>query len=59
MSVSSGSTEKEINEYQDESLGSNGSYESSSEGNTSNSSNSSSQDEYYSSGLPGFPLKVF
>ena len=45
MSASSGSTEREIDEYQDESPGSNGSYENSSKGNTSNSSDSSSQVE--------------
>ena len=54
MSVSTGSIEKEIDEDQDKSLGSSGSYESS-----SYSSDSSSQDEYYSSGVPGFPLKDF
>ena len=47
MFASSGSTEGEIDEYQDESPGSSGSYESSSE-----SSDSSSQDEYYSSRVP-------
>ena len=55
MSASSGSTEREIGEYQDVSLGSGGSYESSSESST----NSSSQDEHYSSGVTGFPLKEF
>lgn len=54
MSASSGSTKREIDEYQDESLGSSGSYESSSD-----SSDSSSQDEYYSSKVLGFPLKDF
>ena len=60
MSTSSGSTEREIDEYQDESPGSDSSYESSSESerNTS-SSDSSSQDEYYSSWVLGFPLKEF
>ena len=58
MSASSGSTKREINEYQDESSGSDNSYESSSKSNTS-SSDSSSQDEYYSSRVPGFPLKEF
>ena len=55
---SSGGIEKEIDEYQDESPGSDGSYKSSSESNTSSRDNSS-QDEYYSSGVPGFPLKEF
>ena len=57
MSASSGSTEREIDEYQDMSLGSGGSYESSSESSTNSSSDSSSQDEHYSSGVTGFPLK--
>ena len=51
MSSSNGSTEREINEYQDESNGSSGSFE--------RSSNSSSQDEHYSSGVLEIPLKVF
>ena len=59
MSVSSGSTEREIDEYQDVSLGSGGSYESSSESSTNSSSDSSSRDEHYSSGVTGFPLKEF
>ena len=54
MAASSGSTEREIDECQDKSLASSGSYESSSE-----SSDSSSQDEYYSSRVPRFPLKDF
>ena len=54
MSVSSGSTKREIDECQDKSLASSGSYKSSSE-----SSDSSSQDEYYSSRVPRFPLKDF
>ena len=58
MSASSGSTEREINKYQDESRGSDSSYESSSKSNTS-SSDSSSHDKYYSSGVLGFPLKEF
>ena len=60
MSTSSGSTEREIDEYQDESPGSDSSYESSSESerNTS-SSDSSPQVEYYSSRVLGFPLKEF
>ena len=51
MSVSSGSTKREIDECQDKSLASSGSYES--------SSDCSSQDEYYSSRVPRFPLKDF
>ena len=39
------------------SFGSDGSYESSSEGSFSSSSDSRSQDEHYSSRVPGFPLK--
>ena len=50
MSSSSGSTEKEIDEYQDETNGSSAS---------KSSSNSSSQDENYSFRVPGIPLKVF
>ena len=50
MSSSSGSTEKEIDEYQDETNGSSAS---------ESSSNSSSQDENYSFRVPGIPLKVF
>ena len=42
MSASSGSTEREIDKYQDVSLGSGGSYESSSESSTNSSSDSSS-----------------
>ena len=57
MSRSSSSLEKEIDEYQDVSSGSGGSYESG-EGSTSGSSSSSS-DEYYSSGVPGFSLEEF
>ena len=48
MSSSSGRTEREIDEYQEKLNGSRGSYES--------SSNSSSQDEYYLSGVLGFPF---
>ena len=58
MSESSSSLEKEINEYQDVSSGSGGSYESG-EGSTSGSSSSSSSDEHYSSRVPGFSLKEF
>ena len=54
MFASSGSIEREVDEYQDESPSSSGSYKSSSD-----SSNNSSQDEYYSSEVPGFPLKDF
>ena len=57
MSRSSSSLEKEIDEYQDVSSGSGGSYESG-ESSTSGSSSSSS-DEHYSSGVPGFSLKEF
>ena len=59
MSVSSDSTEREIDKYQDVSPGSDGSYESSSEGSTNSSCDSSSLDEHYSFGVPGFPLKEF
>ena len=58
MSGSSSSLEKEIDEYQDVSSGSGGSYESG-EGSTSGSSSSSSSNEHYSSGVPGFSLKEF
>ena len=57
MSGSSSSLEKEIDEYQDVSSGSRGSYESG-EGSTSGSSNSSSN-EHYSFGVPGFSLEEF
>ena len=57
MSGSSSSLEKEIDEYQDVSSESGGSYESG-EGSTSGSSSSSSE-EHYSSGVPGFSLKEF
>ena len=57
MFTSSGSTEREINKYQEESSGSSGSYGNSSE--SSGSSDSSSQDEHYLSGVPGSPLKEF
>ena len=53
MFGSSSSLEREINEYQDVSSGSGGSYESG-EG---SSSGSSSSDEHYSSGVPGFSLE--
>ena len=58
MSGFSSSLEKEIDEYQDVSSGSGGSYESG-EGSTSGSSSSSSSNEHYSSGVPGFSLKEF
>jgi len=59
MFASSDSIEREIDEYQDVSLGSGGSsYGSNSEGSTSNS-DSSFQDEHYSFGVLGFPLKEF
>ena len=57
MSGSSSSLEREIDEYQDVSSGSGGSYESG-EGSTSGSGSSSS-DEHYSSGVPGFSLEEF
>ena len=57
MSRSSSSLEREIDEYQDVSSGSGGSYESG-EGSTSGSGSSSS-DEHYSSGVPGFSLEEF
>ena len=52
MSSSSGSTMREIDEYQDESNGSSRSTKSS-------SSSFSSQDEHYSSRAFGVPLEVF
>ena len=55
MSRSSSSLEREIDEYQDVSSGSGGSYESG-EGSTSGSGSSSS-DEYYSFRVPGFSLE--
>ena len=57
MSGSSSSLKKEIDEYQDVSSGSGGSYESG-EGSTSGSSSSSS-DEHYSSRVPSFSLEEF
>ena len=56
MPASSGSIEREIDEYQGRSPGSDGSYESSSESNTS-SNVSSSQDKYYSFGVPSWKLE--
>ena len=58
MSGSSSSLEKEIDEYQDVSFGSGGSYKSG-EGSTSGSSSSSSSDEHYSSRVPSFSLEEF
>ena len=55
MSSSNSSLEKEIDEYQDVSFGSEGSYESSESSTTS----SESLDEHYSSGVPGIPLEEF
>ena len=57
MYGSSSSLEKEIDEYQDISSESGGSYESG-EGSTSGSSSSSS-DENYLSGVPSFSLEEF
>ena len=57
MSRSSSSLEREIDEYQDVSSGSGGSYESG-EGSTSGSGNSSS-DKHYSSGVPSVSLEEF
>ena len=54
MSSSSSSLERAIDEYQDVSSGSKGSYESG-EGSTSSSSSNSSSDKHYSSGVLGFP----
>ena len=59
MSTSSSSTDREIDKYLDVSSGSGGSYENSSEGSFSSSRDRSSQDEHYSFGVPGFPLKDF
>ena len=52
MSSSSSSLERGINEYQDVSFGSEGSYESS-------TASSNSSDEHYSSGVPGIPFEEF
>ena len=52
---SSSSLEKEIDEYQDNSYGSEGSDESS----VDSSSCSNSSDKHYSSGVPGIPLEEF
>ena len=56
MSSSSSSLERVIDEYQDMSSGSGGSYKS---GEGSTSSSSSSSDEHYSPGVPSFPLEEF
>ena len=55
MSSSSSSLEREIDEYQDLSSGSESSYESS----DSSTASSESSDEHYSSGVPGIPLEEF
>ena len=52
---SSSSLEKEIDEYQDNSSGSEGSDESS----VDSSSCNGSSDKHYSSGVPGIPLEEF
>ena len=57
MSSSSSSLQRAIDEYQDVSSGSGGSYESG-EGSTS-SSGSSSSNEHYSSGVSSIPLEEF
>ena len=58
MSLSSSSLERAIDEYQDVSSGSGGSYKSG-EGSTGSSSSISSSNEHYSTGVPGFPLEEF
>ena len=55
MSSSNSSLKREIDEYQDISSRSEGSYESSESSTTS----SESSDEHYSSGVPGIPLEEF
>ena len=55
MSSSNSSLEREIDEYQDVSSRSEGSYESS----ESSTASSESSDEHYSSGVPGIPLENF
>ena len=52
MSSFSSSLERGINEYQDVSSGSEGSYESS-------TTSGNSSDEHYSSGVPGIPFEEF
>ena len=55
MSSSNSSLNREIDEYQDVSSRSEGSYESS----ESSTASSESSDEHYSSGVPGIPLEEF
>ena len=55
MSSSNSSLEKEINEYQDVSSESEGSYES----NESSTASSESSNEHYLSGVPGISLEEF
>ena len=55
MSSSNSSLEREIDDYQDVTSGSDGSYESS----DSSTASSESSDEHYSSGVPGIPLEEF
>ena len=55
MSSSNSSLKREIDEYQDISFRSEGSYESSESSTTS----SESSDEHYFSGVPGIPLEEF
>ena len=57
MSGSSSCLKKEIDEYQNVSSRSGGSYESG--GGSTSGSSSSSSDEHYSSGVPGFSLEEF
>ena len=55
MSSSSSSLKKEIDEYQEVSSGSEGSYK----GSESSAASGNSSDEYYSFGVPGIPLEEF
>ena len=55
MSSSNSSLKREIDEYQDISSRSEGSYESS----ESSTASSESSDEHYLSGVPGIPLEEF
>ena len=55
MSSSSSSLERGIDEYQDVSSGSEGSYENS----ESSTASSNSSDEHYSFGVPGIPFEEF
>ena len=59
MFTSSSSLEREIDEYQDVSLGSGSSNYESNKGSIDYSSDCSSLDEHYSSEVPGFPLEEF